>query len=769
MKGFVIYPTYRIINNISYVVLYGRLENGKSFVTINEFKPYFFIRKSDINDAMHIADFKEEESNFTNKDKKAVMKVIVDNPTDVPKLRKKFKDNEIETYEADIKFAYRFLIDHEIKGSVEISGEYEPGESVDRIYKNPEMKGTDYFPSNLKIVSMDIESDKESGEIWCISLVCGNYKKVLINSKKKLNQAINCNNEEDILEKFIKEIIELDPDIITGWNVIDFDLMHIIDRCKKYKINFIIGRENSKCKIKIEDGFFRDSKAEVPGRQFLDTMGLLKTSFIKVKDYKLDTVATEILKDNKLIQLTGLEKYKEIKRLFEEDQQKLVDYNLKDSELVLKILEKTKIMELSVLRSIITGMPLDRVSASVASLDSLYLRESRKRSIVLHTNEFSNKEQQGLGGYVKEGIPGIYDYILVLDFKSLYPSIMRTFNIDPYSYVKDCKGKNLIKVSNGACFRNENGILPSILTNLYNEREKAKKKKDDLTSYAIKILSNSFYGVLANPSCRFFDINIVNAITHTAQHTIKLTSKKIEEMGYEVIYGDTDSAFVNSNAKSKKEADAIGKKIEKEINEFYKDQIKKEYDRESFLEFVYDKCFIKFLMPKLRGSEKGAKKRYAGLIIKNGKEELQFTGLESVRGDWTDIAKEYQHEILNRVFHNKEITDYTKKLVEDIKKGKYDNKLVYRKNIRKELEDYTKTSPPHVKAARLLKKLDSNKIEYYITENGPEPIQLLKHKIDYEHYIEKQIKPIADSILVFFNTDFDSILKGNKQGSLFDY
>ena len=174
-------------------------------------------------------------------------------------------------------------------------------------------------------------------------------------------------------------------------------------------------------------------------------------------------------------------------------------------------------------------------------------------------------------------------------------------------------------------------------------------------------------------------------------------------------------------------------------------------------------------MPKLRKSEAGAKKRYAGLIIKNGKEELQFTGMEFARGDWTDIAKEYQYEIINRLFHNKEIVVYTKKIIEDIKKGKYDDKLVYKKHIRKELEEYTKNSPPHVKAARQLKSLESNKIEYVITENGPEPIQLLKHKIDYEHYINKQIKPIAETILVLFNKNFDEIIKGSKQTSLFGF
>ena len=108
--------------------------------------------------------------------------------------------------------------------------------------------------------------------------------------------------------------------------------------------------------------------------------------------------------------------------------------------------------------------------------------------------------------------------------------------------------------------------------------------------------------------------------------------------------------------------------------------------------------------------------------------------------------------------------------MKDLVKGEYDELLVYRKNMRKNIEDYTKNTPPHIKAVRKMNNLlESDKIEYVITEDGPEQINEIKHKIDYEHYIEKQIKPIANSVLVFFNKNFEDLINGNKQGSLFDY
>lgn len=765
MKGFITYLTYRIINDGACVCLFGRLENGESFLTINKFRPYFYIKEKDLKKALKIENFEFKKGNFKNFNEEKVVKVILDVPSEVPKLRKSFEEENIDHYEADIKFPYRFLMDKGIKGSLDIDGHYEAGQNVDRVYKDPDLEPINFIPK-LKVASVDIETNSENGDLYCISIYSDDFNKVFIISDKKLKNAINCEDEEDLLEKFKENILELDPDIITGWNFIDFDLAVLENKFKKNGVEFKLGRDNTKCKLKIESNFIMNSKADFPGRMVLDGISLLRNSFIKLDDYKLDTAARVFLKDKKLI--NSRNRHTEIDRCYKEDQQKLVDYNLKDAELAYKIIHKSDSLNLTIQRSLITGMPLDRVSASIASLDSLYIREAKKRKIVVPSGKYSVKEKPITGGYVKESEPGIYDYLLVLDFKSLYPSVIRTFNIDPYSFVKNCKGKNLVKAPNNVCFRNEEGILSSVIQELWEEREKTRKSKNELARYAIKIHMNSIFGSMANPSCRFFNLDIANAITHFSQFIIKLTSKKIEKSGYKVIYNDTDSNFVISKAKDIKEANKIGKKLQDNINKFYKGYIKKNYNRESFLELSYDKCFIKFLMPKIRGSEKGAKKRYAGLIIKDGKERIEFTGMEFIRTDWTDLAKKFQYDLLDRVFHDKEVSKYIKKFVKDIKDGEYDDLLVYRKSISKGLDEYTTITPQHVKAARKLENLDGNLIEYIITEDGPEPIQNIRHRIDYEHYIKRQVKPIADSILLFFNTSFDDLMKG-KQTTLFGY
>jgi DNA polymerase-2 len=451
--------------------------------------------------------------------------------------------------------------------------------------------------------------------------------------------------------------------------------------------------------------------------------------------------------------------------LYKTNLPKLVDYNLVDAELAYRILKEANLLNLSIKRSILTGMQLDKVNASIASLDFLYLEEAKKRKIVCPTGSFKEKPAPIKGGFVKDSVPGIYDNLVVLDFKSLYPSLIRTFNIDPASYLEDPK-EDSVKAPNGAHFKLEDGILPVIIQRLWYHRDLARKNKDELTRYAIKILMNSFFGVLANPSCRFFNMKIANAITSFGQEIVKQTGEKIEEIGHKVIYQDTDSNFVDSKTDSYAEAAILGKQLQETINSFYSKFIEETYKRKNHLELEYEKCYVRFLMPRIRSGEAGAKKRYAGLLIKDGKEEINIVGLEAIRGDWTKAAKIFQQELLDRIFHKKEVNSFVKSFVEEIRNGKHNEKLIYRKSLRKDLATYQKTTPPHVKAARKLDKLDSNVIEYLQTINGPEPKQKIVSNIDYEHYIEKQIKPIANTLLSFQNEDFDEILAGSKQTTL---
>jgi len=772
-KGFIVSITHKTINEKTFIYLFGRLENGKSFASQHPFKPYLYLKESDLKKAFNILEkFEIEKTDLTNFKKEKVIKILSDTQSDLQKLNSALHKKEIETYEADLNPSTAFIIDNNLLGTLEIfPDEEQPTERTDLFFINPKIKPIDYKPK-LKLLSIDIESDKKHNKLFCIGLYTEGYEKNFIIANKVTHKnSIACKDERTALTKFREELISLDPDIITGWHVIDFDLIYLKKKFEEYNIPFDLGRTNESAKIKIENHFLRNSSATIPGRQVLDGLNLVRDPFIqgapiikgkKFDSYTLENVSQLLISDGKKIK--GKTRHDEIERLYNEDKDKLIEYNLQDCKLAYNILEKVKILDLAIERSMLTGLPLNRLTASIAAFDSLYIREARKKGLVSPSSRYQQRTERITGGYVMESKPGIYNNVLVLDFKSLYPSIIKTFNIDPASYIEK-KEKGSIESPNKAYFRNEEGILPEIISTLHKEREKAKKEKRELSSYAIKIIMNSFFGVLASPNCRYYSLKMANAITHFGQTIIKLTAKKIEEKGYKVIYSDTDSVFVETNLGEKK-ANELGKELEEFINKFYKDYIEKEYNRKSFLELEFEKQYIAFLMPKVRGSELGSKKRYAGLI-KQDKEKIEITGLEAIRGDWTDAAQEFQVELLNKIFHKEEFVQFIRDYVKKLKQGKLDDKLIYRKSIRKPLSSYVKTTPPHVKAARKLDKLNSNIIEYYITENGPEPIEKLTSKIDYKHYIDKQIKPIADAILFFFDKDFKEIIEESKQMKLF--
>jgi DNA polymerase-2 len=778
MKAFIVYPTYTTINEENYIQLFGRLDNGESFVATTKFEPYFFIEDIDLSKVKKILEkqkIKPEKTTLTNFQDKKVLKIPCLNQAQLNKVRHDIHGKKVHTYEGDIKPPYRFMIDKGLLGTIEISGHYETSERVDRVYENPELKNAEFIP-DLKIVSVDIETNINMKKLYCIGLHSDNYKKCfMVTKKKNLKNIVPCKDEAECLEKFKQAFIELDPDIVTGWHVIDFDFNHLRKLFIKNKIPFDLGRTTHNAKIRIQDNFFRSSSMDIPGRLVLDGLNFIRDPFIKeaptikhakFESYSLENVSQELLKKGKII--NGKEgKGKEIESLYKNNQQKLGDYNLLDCQLVYEILEKTDIISLAIERSQLTGLPLDKIGGSIASFDSLYIREARKKGLVSPTTKFEEKPERIKGGFVMSPKPGIYENVLVFDFKSLYPSIIRTFNIDPASYLEK-KESGCIQAPNKACFKNQEGILPDIIEKLHHARERAKKNKRELASYAIKIIMNSFFGVLASPNCRYFNLNMGNAITSFGQELIKLTSKKIQESNkdLEVIYGDTDSIFVNTNL-NKQKATQLGHEIEKQINSFYDKYVQKGYKRKSFLELEFEKLYLSLMMPAIRGGQGGAKKRYAGLKEVGGKEVIEIVGLEAIRGDWTQAAQEFQRELLDKVFHKQSPSRFIKSYIADLRAGKLDDKLVYKKSIRKNLAEYTKTTPPHVKAARKLDSIDSTTIRYYITTDGPEPIQKLKHSIDYEHYIKKQIEPIAKTILNLFDIKFEDVLKGSKQATLF--
>lgn len=703
---------------------------------------------------------KLSDRKLMNYNKEKVVEILIEDKELFDYMIQKSKELDFETYEEDLPPEHKYIIDNKIS-----------------------LAKQDY--NQLKYVSIDIETvgDINNQEIVLISAYSpyDGLSKVYINKEniKKENvdiikkrkfedfDTVILDDEKQLLEGFCKEIIDFDPQVIVGWNVIDFDFKIIKRKCELYDIEFRFNRFNGETRMRIISDFFKNSTMSGPGLIVFDVINLLRMNFIEFDDYKLNTVAKEVLDDEK-IDLENDEnadnsmedKINAINNMFENDIEKLIEYNFKDSLLTSQILEKLKLMDLMCKRSILTNTPLEKVKSPIATLDLMYLEKLHKKGYIAATNRNYQDTSPIEGAYVINPKQGFYEDVYVLDFKSLYPSIIMTFNIDPFTY----SDNGDIKAPNGAFFDRERGILPGLIKDLIKERDIAKKEKDDVKSFALKITMNSFYGAIASPKSRFYNKEVGEAITSFGREIIKKSKEFIEKQtNHEVIYGDTDSIFIKSNSKTKtkKERFEEGKGLEEKLNKFFTNWVEEDFKQENFLIIELEKVFKDFFI--------ASKKRYVGFDEITQKNI--FVGMEAIRGDWTDLAKNFQKKLIDIIFETKDnskVKEFIFDYIQELKKGKYDNLLVYTKKITKPLELYTKTTPPHVRAAREVKNFDGRIVKYVMTKGGPKHLSLItsEHELDYEHYIDKQLKGVSDDILDSLNLNFDKIMYSKKQKSL---
>jgi len=368
---------------------------------------------------------------------------------------------------------------------------------------------------------------------------------------------------------------------------------------------------------------------------------------------------------------------------------------------------------------------------------------------------------------VLEPVAGLHGDVWVFDFKSLYPSIIRTFNIDPLSYVADPPADEDVIRTPGGAFRREPAILPRLLDALFPQREAAKRIGDDVAANAIKILMNSFYGVLGTSACRFYNPALANSITGAGREILLWSKRWFESAGFNVLYGDTDSLFVSSRGGDPHETRERGLELAAALNDELSRYIGERWHASSRLELKFEKLYRRLFLPHARHSTRGASKRYAGLRHGDEVDRVEFVGMEVVRRDWTALAKQVQRELYQRLFTDQAVDDYLAEVVRQVRSGDLDGLLVYRKNLRKEAGQYTETTPPHVAAARKSLQPAGRLVSYIVTTAGPEPMDNIQHAIDREHYVLKQVKPVAEPVLETLGLKFDQVIGDSRQIDLY--
>lgn len=688
------------------------------------------------------------------------------------RLEKRLREEGITVYEADIRPPERYLMERFITAPVWVEGERQ-GNALTNARLKP---SPDYRPP-LKWVSLDIETTRH-GELYCIGLEgCGQRVVYMLGPENGDPSQLDFQLEyvasrPQLLEKLNAWFAEHDPDVIIGWNLVQFDLKVLQKHAERYRIPLTLGRGNVEIDWR-EHGFKNGVFfAQANGRLIIDGIEALKSAFWNFPSFSLESVSRELLGEGKSID-NPWDRMDEIDRRFAEDKPALAKYNLKDCELVTRIFHKTEIMPFLLERATVNGLPADRHGGSVAAFGHLYFPRMHRLGYVA-PNLGEVPPQASPGGYVMDSRPGLYDSVLVLDYKSLYPSIIRTFLIDPVGLVEGMAQPDTEHSTEGflgAWFSRTQNCLPDIVGQIWHGRDEAKLQGNKPLSQALKIIMNAFYGVLGTSACRFFDPRLASSITMRGHAIMRKTKELVESQGYDVIYGDTDSTFVwLKRAHSEEDAARIGHELVKFVNDWWSAELQKQ-GLTSAMELEFETHFCRFLMPTIRGTETGSKKRYAGMIQTGDEQKMVFKGLETVRTDWTPLAQQFQQTLYLRIFRNEPYQDFIRETIDKLMAGEFDDRLVYRKQLRRPLAEYQRNIPPHVRAARLadehnarlgrpLQYQSRGSIKYVWTTSGPEPLAYQQSPLDYEHYLTKQLEPIADGILPFVHDDFATLLTG---------
>ncbi|MGA4635723.1 DNA polymerase II [Pseudomonas solani] len=690
-------------------------------------------------------------------------------------LDKSLRQAGVDVFEADIRPPERYLMERFITAPVLFGGTPD----AEGALLDGQMKPAPDYRPRLRLVSLDIETTLH-GELYSIALEgCGQRQVYMLGPANGDASEVDfdleyCDDRAQLLERLNQWLVEHDPDAIIGWNLVQFDLRVLNEHAKRLKVPLRLGRGGEAMGWREHGSRNNHYFAEAPGRLIIDGIEALRSATWSFPSFSLENVAQTLLGEGKAID-TPYQRMDEINRMFAEDKPALARYNLKDCELVTRIFEKTELLTFLLERATVTGLPADRSGGSVAAFCHLYIPLMHRQGFVA-PNQGERMPEASPGGFVMDSRPGLYESVLVLDYKSLYPSIIRTFLIDPVGLVEGLRqpdDEHSVPGFREARFSRTRHCLPAIVERVWQGRETAKREHNQPLSQALKIIMNAFYGVLGSSGCRFFDPRLASSITLRGHEIMRRTRELIEAQGHQVIYGDTDSTFVwLGRAHGEQEAAAIGRSLVQRVNQWWREHLQQEYGLESALELQYETHYSRFLMPTVRGAEEGSKKRYAGLVTRaDGSEEMVFKGLETVRTDWSPLAQRFQQELYLRIFNREPYQDYVRDYVRRTLAGELDELLIYRKRLRRRLDDYERNVPPHVRAARLADDYNQSQgrprqyqnggwISYLITVAGPEPLENRRAPIDYDHYVTRQLQPVADAILPFVQGDFSKLIDG---------
>ena len=779
----------------NYIKLIGRNDKGRKICVVDSYEPNFWIilkKGANANTIAKLIDKVEIKKasrttkvlrteilnkKYLGKDVEAI-RVFVTNHKDAHDIASEIGDIDgIEKRrEYDIPLITKYIKEkgvkplkwHSVSGDVLEYDEFDglsEGLDLDACFlaKNIKiLKGDKKFIP--KILAYDIETsgrDIGKGEVLMISLYGDGIKKVLTwkGSKNTEKYVEFCKDEAEMLEKFVKNVNDYAPDVLTGYFSDGFDLPYLRASAEKNDVKLSLGIDGKNPVF----GRGRISSGKISGIVHVDLYRFIDAVFsqyLQSETLSLNEVAKELVGEEKEDFDFG-----KLSKMKDSDWRDFISYNLQDSIVTYKLANKIwpDILEFShIIKEPLFDVTRDRMATHVENYILHNLDEfdeiAEKRPSY---NDIAERKEMGKyeGAFVFEPKPGLYENLVMFDFTSMYASVIVSYNLSKSTFIGDEK------------FLEKQGFFPIMLNEIIEKRKKEKKEfaKNPsgllrARSNAYKLLANSAYGYQGFFGARYYCREAAAATAKLAKENILSVIEKIKKTGHKIIYSDTDSIAFLQNDKSKKEILEFLEKINNDLSGIM------ELDLEDF--------YARGLFVAKRGVKTGAKKKYA-LIDENGK--IKIRGFETVRRDWCQLTRNLQSEILTKILidgNGKKALEILKYNVKQLKERKVKlGDLTIRTQLRRELNEYL-TEGPHVIAAKKMEakgiSIHSGMLIEYFIGNAPgkrigDKVFLTdeKEKYNIDYYLEKQILPAVDNIFDVFGVDVKSIIDGEKQNKLF--
>ena len=669
---------YSVENGNPVVYLFCR-ENGKRKTIIDDsLVPYFYVSETEKDNLKGI---RQDSKIYEAIDGTKLIKVYTTLPEDVPKLRDKYSC----TFEADILFPIRYMLD-----------------KVDSIE-----------PCNPKIAFIDLETDNSGRvpkpELAIEPIICatvfsddifttfvyredisvGQASDILADS---LHEVRYFRSEKDLLESLVEFIATEEPDVITGWNSTRFDLPYLINRLKRLSIDYNKLSPMGSVYIRQKDNEIED--VVIKGVSTVDLYDVYRRFTQNMEEsYQLDFIG------KKVVGIGKTQSASNIKWMWKNKIEELIAYNSNDCLICVEVDKKLRLFDfLDELRRL-CFCNLEDCLTTTRMADSYILRLFHNQKVF--PTRIHHEKVEYEGAFVGSWAKGIYENVAVLDLKSLYPSLIVSFNLSPETITENNIYDNDIHINSIRVNQNQKGFLSEVIENLFQERAKYKSllKKEKIDSenykvydsrqYALKTLLNALYGQTAYVGSRIYNAKVAELTTYLGREIIKWSKNFLENLGYQVCYVDTDSCFTQMGGDDTQQVEYVLELL----NSSYNDFVKQFGIENHILEMEFDKVYRKAFFGQ-------AKKRYAAHCIWKGGQQtdkLDVVGFEIKRSDSSQLSRKLQGQVFDMLLRQDKTKDEVMRYIGDeidrLRKGNFTfTEIGIPKGISRELETYGKQS-----------------------------------------------------------------------------